>query len=120
MTRHDHSTRGPPLSRFGVAREGARLRPLGAQTIPDGHAHDNPRRLVGVRRRHRLGQSHCETPGPNQTIVHQSLAPVGDTSWVQRLNATTRRPKTSLPINDSAPMISTTAPANGATVSDLR
>jgi hypothetical protein len=43
------------------------------------------------------------TPGANQTIVHQDLAPVGDTYWVQRQNAPTPMSGTSVTINDTAP-----------------
>jgi hypothetical protein len=43
------------------------------------------------------------TPGSGQTIVHQYLAPVGDTYWVQRLNAPTPLSGTSVTINDTAP-----------------
>jgi hypothetical protein len=43
------------------------------------------------------------TPGSNQTIVHQFLAPVGDTYWVQRLNSATPLSGTSVTMNDTAP-----------------
>jgi parallel beta-helix repeat protein len=45
----------------------------------------------------------ARTPGPNQTVVHQDLAPVGDTYWVQRQNAPTLLSGTSVTINDTAP-----------------
>ena len=41
------------------------------------------------------------TPGPNQTVVHQFLAPVGDTYWVQRRNSVTPFSGTSVTINDT-------------------
>ena len=43
------------------------------------------------------------TLGSNQTMVHQYLAPVGDTYWVQRRNSTTPLSGTSVSINDTAP-----------------
>ena len=43
------------------------------------------------------------TPGSGQTVVHQYLAPVGDTYWVQRQNASTPLSGTSVTINDTAP-----------------
>jgi hypothetical protein len=43
------------------------------------------------------------TVGPNQTMVHQYLATVGDTFWVQRQNATTQAAGTAVTINDKAP-----------------
>jgi len=43
------------------------------------------------------------TPGPAQTLVHQYLASVGDTYWVQRQTNTTPVSGTSVPINDTAP-----------------
>jgi hypothetical protein len=43
------------------------------------------------------------TPGSNQTIVHQFLAPVGDTYWVQRQNSATPLSGTSVTINDIVP-----------------
>ena len=45
----------------------------------------------------------ARTPGPNQTMVDQYLAPVGDTYWVQRQNAPTLLSGTSVTINDTAP-----------------
>ena len=82
----------------------------------------------------------ARTVGPNQTVVHQYLAPVGDTYWVQRILTPTPVSPTSVTINDTAPAadrfnlfiveikpstttdptpptVSMTAPANGATVS---
>ena len=43
------------------------------------------------------------TPGPNQSIVHQYLAPVNDTYWVQSQNAVTQQAGTTVVINDTAP-----------------
>src|SRR5205814_46366 len=43
------------------------------------------------------------TVGSNQTVVHQYLATVGDTYWVQRQNATTPAAGTVVTINDTAP-----------------
>ena len=43
------------------------------------------------------------TPGPGQVLVHQDLAPVGDTYWVQRQNAATPVSGTTVTINDTAP-----------------
>jgi len=45
----------------------------------------------------------ARTPGANQTVIHQDLAPVGDTYWVQRQNAPTPLSGTSVTINDTAP-----------------
>ena len=45
----------------------------------------------------------ARTVGPNQTIIHQYLATVGDTYWVQRQNATTQPVGTTVTINDTAP-----------------
>ena len=45
----------------------------------------------------------ARTPGANQTLVHQYMPPVGDTYWVQRLNATTPTAGTSVTLNDTAP-----------------
>jgi len=41
--------------------------------------------------------------GSNQTMVHQDLAPVGDTYWVQRTAGTIPLAGTSVRINDTAP-----------------
>ena len=41
--------------------------------------------------------------GTNQTMVHQYLASVGDTYWVQRQSSTTAVSGTSVTINDTAP-----------------
>lgn len=41
--------------------------------------------------------------GANQTLVHQFMPPVGDTYWVQRLNAPTPVAPTSVTLNDTAP-----------------
>ena len=43
------------------------------------------------------------TLGPNQTMVHQGLATVGDTYWVQRQTNTTPAAGTTVTINDTAP-----------------
>ena len=45
----------------------------------------------------------ARTSGPNQTIVHQYLASIGDTYWFQRQNATTPASGTVVTINDTAP-----------------
>ena len=43
------------------------------------------------------------TVGANQTLVHQYLAPVGDTYWVQRQNVVTPTSGTVVTINGTAP-----------------
>ena len=43
------------------------------------------------------------TPGTNQSLVHQYLASVGDTYWVQKQNAPTAAGGTQVFINDTAP-----------------
>jgi hypothetical protein len=45
----------------------------------------------------------ARTLGPNQTMVHQYLATVGDTYWVQRQSSTTPTSGTVVTINDTAP-----------------
>jgi hypothetical protein len=45
----------------------------------------------------------ARTIGPNQTMVHQYLATVGDTYWVQRQNNTTPASGTVVTVNDTAP-----------------
>lgn len=45
----------------------------------------------------------ARTLGPSQTMVHQYLATVGDTYWVQRQTATTPASGTVVTINDTAP-----------------
>jgi len=45
----------------------------------------------------------ARTPGANQGLVHQYLAPVGDTYWVQRQNSATALLGSSVTINDTAP-----------------
>ncbi len=45
----------------------------------------------------------ARTPGANQTLVHQYLAPVVDTYWVQRQNSTTPLSGTTVSIDDTAP-----------------
>jgi hypothetical protein len=43
------------------------------------------------------------TPGAGQVLVHQDLASVGDTYWVQRQNTATAAAGTTVSINDTAP-----------------
>ena len=43
------------------------------------------------------------TPGTGQTVVHQYLAPAGDTYWVQQQNSATPASGTTVTINDTAP-----------------
>jgi hypothetical protein len=43
------------------------------------------------------------TPGASQSLVHQYLAPVGDTYWMQMQNSPTPLSGTSVTINDTAP-----------------
>jgi rhamnogalacturonyl hydrolase YesR len=43
------------------------------------------------------------TLGPDQTLVHQDLAPTGDTYWVQRQTSSTPVSGTVVTINDTAP-----------------
>ena len=45
----------------------------------------------------------ARTLGPNQTMVHQYMPPVGDTYWVQRMTSPTPLSGTSVTINDTAP-----------------
>lgn len=45
----------------------------------------------------------ARTPGTGQSLVHQYLAPVGDTYWVQMQNSPTPSSGTSVTINDTAP-----------------
>ena len=45
----------------------------------------------------------ARTPGAGQSIVHQDLAPVGDTYWVQMQNAPTPLSGTAVVLNDPAP-----------------
>jgi len=45
----------------------------------------------------------ARTVGTNQTMVHQYLATVGDTYWVQRQTSTTPASGTVVTINDTAP-----------------
>ena len=45
----------------------------------------------------------ARTVGPGQTLVHQYLAPVGDTFWVQRQTSVTPLAGTSVTINATAP-----------------
>src|SRR6185437_7796732 len=44
------------------------------------------------------------TPGPNQSLIHQFLAPVGDTYWVQMLNGAIPLSGTAVVLNDTAPV----------------
>jgi hypothetical protein len=43
------------------------------------------------------------TPGPGQTVVHEYLATVGDTFWVQRVTNLIAASGTVVTINDTAP-----------------
>jgi hypothetical protein len=43
------------------------------------------------------------TPGPDQALVHQFLAPVNDTFWVQRVVPVIPSSGTSVTLNDVAP-----------------
>lgn len=45
----------------------------------------------------------ARTPGSSQSIVHQYLASIGDTYWVQQQNAPTAVSGTQVTINDTAP-----------------
>jgi hypothetical protein len=45
----------------------------------------------------------ARTPGSGQSLVHQFLAPIGDTYWVQMRNAPTPASGTTVIINDTAP-----------------
>jgi len=45
----------------------------------------------------------ARTVGPNQTIVNQYLATIGDTYWVQRVTNPVAATGTSVTINDTAP-----------------
>jgi hypothetical protein len=45
----------------------------------------------------------ARTLGPGQTMVHQYLATVGDTYWVQRTSGLIALSGTSVTINDTAP-----------------
>jgi Lysyl oxidase/Bacterial Ig domain/Protein of unknown function (DUF2012) len=45
----------------------------------------------------------ARTPGAGQSLVHQDLAPVGDTYWMQMQNSPTPLSGTSVTINDTAP-----------------
>jgi hypothetical protein len=45
----------------------------------------------------------ARTLGPGQTLVHQSLSPVGDTYWVQRQSSVTLLSGTTITINDTQP-----------------
>jgi hypothetical protein len=47
----------------------------------------------------------ARTIGSGQTMVHQFLAPVGDTYWVQRRTAATATSGTVVTINDTAPTL---------------
>ena len=50
-----------------------------------------------------LARRFARTPGPNQGLVHQYLAPVDDTYWVQRINPAIPVSGTSVTLNDVAP-----------------
>ena len=45
----------------------------------------------------------ARTVPANQTMVHQYLAPVGDTYWVQRVNGSTSMSGANVTVNDTAP-----------------
>jgi hypothetical protein len=45
----------------------------------------------------------ARTPGAGQSIVHQYLAPVGDTYWIQMRTSAVAASGTSVTINDTAP-----------------
>jgi hypothetical protein len=45
----------------------------------------------------------ARTTGPNQSLVHQYLAPVDDTCWVQRINGAVPVSGTSVTLDDVAP-----------------
>src|SRR6185295_19334770 len=45
----------------------------------------------------------ARTVGPNQTLIHQYLAPVGDTYWVQQATNPIALSGTAVTINDTAP-----------------
>jgi uncharacterized membrane protein len=45
----------------------------------------------------------ARTLGPNQTMIHQYLASVNNTYWVQRQSSPTATPGTTVAINDTAP-----------------
>lgn len=48
-------------------------------------------------------QAIARTPGADQSLVHQYLAPAGDTFWVQMLNSPAAASGTTVTINDTAP-----------------
>jgi uncharacterized protein (TIGR03437 family) len=50
-----------------------------------------------------LGSATARTPGAGQSLVHQYLAPNGDTYWVQMQNSVTPIAGSSVTINDTAP-----------------
>jgi uncharacterized protein (TIGR03437 family) len=50
-----------------------------------------------------LGSATARTPGAGQSLVHQYLAPNGDTYWVQMRNSVTPIAGSSVTINDTAP-----------------
>src|SRR5262249_43786689 len=45
----------------------------------------------------------AHTPGAGQSVVHQFLAPIGDTFWVQTLNLPTPVSGTTVVLNDTSP-----------------
>ena len=67
--------------------------------LPAHHAGERARRRVG----NDWDNAAARTVGPNQTLVHQYLATVGDTFWVQRTTNAVPAAGTSVTINDSAP-----------------
>jgi len=57
--------------------------------------------VVGVG--HDWDHATARTVGANQTLVHQYLATIGDTFWVQRTTNVVPVAGTSVTINDTAP-----------------
>jgi hypothetical protein len=45
----------------------------------------------------------ARTPGAGQSLIHQFLAPTGDTYWVQMQDSATPLSGTTVTINDTAP-----------------
>jgi hypothetical protein len=58
----------------------------------------------------------ARTIGPNQTMVNQYLATVGDTYWTQRTTSAVPVAGTSVTINDTAP----TADRYNLTICEIR
>ena len=69
----------------------------------------------------------ARTPGTGQTVVHQDLAPVGDTYWVQMQSSPILLSGTTVTINDTAPtgdrynlsIVEILAAAGGATTGSI-